>query len=181
MESPLKNLKEQVTCSICLDTYTKPKTIACLHTFCCECLERHALTSPKQGFYRCPECQSQICIPEGKCFDNLPSSFLHNSLLSLLAVRRSGEGNEISCGTCQKKTAEINYCFDCEKFMCPDCVKAQRYFVPWTQSHTSTTVSSCRLRGLVETAIVLLGEVPRERGNEVFLRGMSKLCLSSLY
>ena len=128
MESLLKNLKEHVTCSICLDTYTKPKTIACLHTFCCECLERHALASQKQGFYRCPECQAQIRIPEEKRFDNLPSSFLHNSLLSLLAVRRSGEGNEISCSTCQKKSAEINYCFDCEKFMCPDCVKAHEVF-----------------------------------------------------
>ena len=128
MESLLKNLKEYVTCSICSETYTKPKTIACLHTFCCECLERHALTSQKQGFYRCPECQAQIRIPEGKRFDNLPSSFLHNSLLSLLAVRRSGEGNEISCSTCQKKSAEINYCFDCEKFMCPDCVKAHEVF-----------------------------------------------------
>ena len=128
MESLLKDLKKHVTCSICLDTYTKPKTIACLHTFCCECLERHALTSQKQGFYSCPECQAQIGIPEGKRFDNLPSSFLHNSLLSLLAVRRSGEGNEISCSTCQKKSAEINYCFDCEKFMCPDCVKAHEVF-----------------------------------------------------
>ena len=128
MESLLKNLKEHVTCSICLDTYTKPKTIACLHTFCCECLERHALTRQKQGFYPCPECQAQIRIPKGKRFDNLPSSFLHNSLLSLLAVRRSGEGNEISCSTCQKKSAEINYCFDCEKFMCPDCVKAHEVF-----------------------------------------------------
>ena len=128
MESLLKNLKEHVTCSICLDTYTKPKTIACLHSFCCECLARHALTSQKQGFYRCPECQAQIRIPEGKRFDNLPSSFLHNSLLSLLAVRRSGEGSEISCSTCQKKSAEINYCFDCEKFMCPDCVKAHEVF-----------------------------------------------------
>ena len=128
MESLLKNLKEHVTCSICLDTYTKPKTIACLHTFCCECLERHALTNQKQEFYRYPECQAQIRIPEGKRFDDLPSSFLHNSLLSLLAVRRSGEGNEISCSTCQKKSAEINYCFDCEKFMCPDCVKAHEVF-----------------------------------------------------
>ena len=128
MESLLKNLKEYVTCSICSETYTKPKTIACLHTFCCECLERHALTSQKQGFYRCPECRAQIGIPDGKCFDNLPSSFLHNSLLSLLAVRRSGEGSEISCSTCQKKSAEINYCFDCEKFMCPDCVKAHEVF-----------------------------------------------------
>ena len=128
MESLLKNLKEHVTCSICLDTYTKPKTIACLHTFCCECLERHALTRQKQGLYPCPECQAQVRIPEGNCFDDLPSSFLHNSLLSLLAVRRSGEGNEISCSTCQKKSAEINYCFDCEKFMCPDCVKAHEVF-----------------------------------------------------
>ncbi|XP_027039307.1 E3 ubiquitin-protein ligase TRIM71-like [Pocillopora damicornis] len=128
MESLLKNLKEHVTCSICLDTYTKPKTIACLHTFCCECLERHALTRQKQGLYPCPECQAQVRIPEGNRFDDLPSSFLHNSLLSLLAVRRSGEGNEISCSTCQKKSAEINYCFDCEKFMCPDCVKAHEVF-----------------------------------------------------
>ena len=128
MESLLKNLKEHVTCSICLDTYTKPKTIACLHTFCYECLKKHALTSQKQGFYRCPECQAQVAIPEGNRFDNLPSSFLHNSLLSLLAVRRNAEGNEISCSTCQKKRAEINYCFDCEKFMCPDCVKAHEVF-----------------------------------------------------
>ena len=128
MESLLKNLKEHVTCSICLDTYTKPKTIACLHTFCCECLERHALTSQNQGFYPCPECQAQIGIPEGNRFDDLPSSFLHNSLLSLLDVRRSGEGSAISCSTCQKKSAEINYCFDCEKFMCPDCVKAHEVF-----------------------------------------------------
>ena len=128
MEALLKNLKEHVTCSICLDTYTDPKTIDCLHTFCCECLKKHALKSQRQGFYRCPECQEQVGIPEGNRFDRLPSSFLHNSLLSLLAVRRSNDGNEISCSMCQKKSTKINYCFDCEKFMCPDCVKAHDLF-----------------------------------------------------
>ncbi|KAL9987289.1 hypothetical protein ACROYT_G001571, partial [Oculina patagonica] len=128
MEALLKDLKEHVTCSICLDTYTDPKTIDCLHTFCCECLKKHALTSQRQGFYRCPECNAQVGIPEGNRFDLLPNSFLHKSLLSLLAVRRSNDGNEISCSMCQKKSAEINYCFDCEKFMCPDCVKAHDLF-----------------------------------------------------
>ena len=86
-------------------------------------------------------CQAQIGIPEGKRFDNLPSSFLHNSLLSLLAVRRSGEGNEISCSTCQKKSAEINYCFNCEKFMCPNCVKAHEVFRDTSfQGHKVTPV-----------------------------------------
>ena len=128
MESLLKNLKKQVTCSICLDIYTKPKTIACLHTFCCECLEKHALTSQRQGKFRCPECQSEVGIPEGNRFDNLPTSFLHNSLLSLLAVRQTGDGSEISCGICKKKSAEISYCFDCEKMLCPDCVNAHKAF-----------------------------------------------------
>ena len=128
MESLLKNLKKQVTCSICLDTYTKPKTIVCLHTFCCACLEKHALLSQRQGKFRCPECQTEVVIPEGNRFDNLPTSFLHNSLLSLLAVRQSGDGSQISCGICKKKSAEISYCFDCEKLMCPDCVNAHEVF-----------------------------------------------------
>ena len=124
MESLLKNLKEQVTCSICLDTYTKPKTIACLHTFCCECLEKHALTSQRKGKYRCPQCQEVVDVPEGNRFDNLPTSFLHNSLLGLLAVQQTGDGSEISCGSCRKKSAETSYCFECGRFMCPDCVNA---------------------------------------------------------
>ena len=124
----MNNLKKQVTCSICLDTYTKPKTIACLHTFCCACLERHALTSQRQGKYRCPECQEELGLPEGNRFDNLPTSFLHNSLLSLLAVRQTGDGSEISCGICKKNSAEISYCFDCEKLLCPDCVNQHEVF-----------------------------------------------------
>ena len=128
MESLLKNLEQHVTCSFQLDTYSKPKIIACLHTFCCKYLKRHALNSSKQVFYRCLECRAQIGIPEEKRFDNVPSSFLHNSLLSLLAIRRSSEGDEISCSICQKKSAAIKYCFDCQKFMSPFFIKALEVF-----------------------------------------------------
>ena len=122
MESLLKNLKEHVTCSICLDTFTEPKTITCLHTFCCECLKRHALKTQRQGQFRCPECQAQVGVPES--FDQLPTGFLQNSLLGLLAVQKSGDGSEISCGSCRKKSAETSFCFNCGKFLCPDCVNA---------------------------------------------------------
>ena len=124
MESLLKNLEKHITCSICLDTFTKPKTIACLHTFCLKCLEKHALITQRQGQFRCPECQAQVNIPQGNRFDNLPTGFLQNSLLSLLAVRQSGDGSQISCGSCRKTSAEISYCFDCGRFLCPDCVNA---------------------------------------------------------
>ena len=140
MESLLKNLKEHVTCSICLDTFTDPKTITCLHTFCCECIKKHALISQRNGKFRCPECQAEVDLPEANRFDKLPTSFHHNSLLSVLAIRQSGKGNDISCGVCKKKSAEISYCFECAKFMCSDCVNAHQLFSHFTEGHKVTPV-----------------------------------------
>ncbi|CAH3188055.1 unnamed protein product [Porites evermanni] len=140
MESPLKNIKEQVTCSICLDTFTDPKTITCLHTFCFECLKKHALISQRDGKFRCPECQAEVDLPEANRFDKLPTSFHHNSLLSVLTIRQSGKGNDISCGICKKKSAEISYCFECAKFMCSDCVNAHQLFSHFTEGHKVTPV-----------------------------------------
>ena len=128
MEPLLKNLKKYVECSICLESFTEPKTIACLHTFCCECLKKHALTSQRDGQFRCPECQTQIAIPEGNRFDQLPTSFLHNSLLSLLAFQQSGNGSQISCKVCTKKSAELSYCFGCEMLLCQGCLQAHEMF-----------------------------------------------------
>ena len=114
MDPLYKNLKQQVTCSICLDTYTQPKTISCLHTFCCECLERHARVSQRQGKFRCPECQAEIDLPEGNRFDGLPNSFLHKSLLGVFEAEE----------TCPQHTEERvrYYCFCCEACICPICV-----------------------------------------------------------
>ena len=140
MDSLLKNLKEHVTCSICLDTFTDPKTITCLHTFCFECIKKHAVISQRNGKFRCPECQAEVDLPEANRFDKLPTSFHHNSLLSVLAIRQSGKGNDISCGVCKKMSAEISYCFECTKFMCSDCVNAHQLFSHFTEGHKVTPV-----------------------------------------
>ena len=140
MESLLKNLKQHLTCSICLDIYNEPKTISCLHTFCCECLSNHARASHKQGKFRCPECQGLIDLPEGNRFKSLPSSFFHNSLLSLLAVRRSGDGSNITCSQCRKTNSQMYYCFDCGQFMCPDCYNAHEMLKKSFEGHKVTPV-----------------------------------------
>ena len=36
----LNELDEQLTCSVCLDKYTNPKTLPCHHSFCLDCIER---------------------------------------------------------------------------------------------------------------------------------------------
>ena len=34
-----QQLDDQLTCSVCLDQYTNPKTLTCLHSFCLKCIE----------------------------------------------------------------------------------------------------------------------------------------------
>ena len=124
MNPLVKNLKKQLTCSICLDTYTEPKTISCLHTFCCQCLERHARVSQRQGKFRCPECQAEIDLPEGNRFDRLPNSFFHKSLLGVLEAEDCQAIPRQQQETCSQHTEERlrYYCSTCEASVCPVCV-----------------------------------------------------------
>ena len=116
MNPLLKSLKKQVTCSICLDTYAEPKTISCLHTFCRECLERHARVSQRQGKFRCPECQAEIDLPHGNRFDRLPNSFFHKSLLGVLEAEDRQAIPRQQQETCSQHTKEgvRYYCISCE-------------------------------------------------------------------
>ena len=99
-------------------------------------------TVPKQrnGKFLCPECQAEVDLPEPNRSEKLPTSFYHYSLLSVLTIRQSGKGNDISCSICKKKSAEISYCFECAKFMCSDCVNAHQLFSHFTEGHKVTPV-----------------------------------------
>ena len=145
MESLLKNIKQQVTCSICLDIYTEPKIISCFHTFCCECLEKHARVSQKEGKFRCPECQAAIDLPEGNRFDRLPNSFFHSTLLSLLSIRQSGDASSITCSQCRKTNPQMYYCFDCGRFMCLDCFNAHQLLSATFEGHKVTPVKDFKV------------------------------------
>ena len=121
MEPLVENLKKQVTCSICLDTYTDPKILSCFHTFCCKCLEEHARKTHRQGKFRCPECQAEIDLPEGNRFDRLSTSFIHNSLLGLLETE--DREDLLKPPFCSKhKNERLRYfCSSCGACICPVC------------------------------------------------------------
>ena len=186
MEPLVKNFKKHLECSICLDTYNEPKTISCLHTFCSQCLDNHARASHRQGKFRCPECQAQIdCLKEIVSTVYQPASSIHNSLLSLLAVRQSGDGSSMTCGNCKKKSCDVHYCFDCARFMCPDCLSAHEVMRAAFEGHKVMPVTEFqtagRLRSLVEATTLLFRTIPRARDHKIFLSFLSILCLSRLY
>ena len=71
-----------------------------------------------------------MAFAEGNRFDQLPTSFLHNSLLSLLPVQQSGDSGGISCGLSNKKSVETSLpiVWTAKSFCVVDCVNAHELF-----------------------------------------------------
>ncbi|XP_053552611.1 E3 ubiquitin/ISG15 ligase TRIM25-like isoform X2 [Bombina bombina] len=53
------DLREEVTCPICLSIYTDPVTLSCGHTYCLSCINR-TWDNQDEGEYSCPECQQRF-------------------------------------------------------------------------------------------------------------------------
>ena len=117
--SLIERLEEELECSVCLNTYTDPKTLPCLHTFCCHCLNQLAERRVNREPIACPDCRTEINLPQGSNFDSFPSSFYLNRLRDIVAVQH--QGHQVVCGSCDKKDAAIAFCFGCECFICAEC------------------------------------------------------------
>ena len=116
----LANLHEEVSCSVCMVTFTEPKQLPCLHSFCLHCLEGIQRTSGRHDIITCPECRRESQVPGGNLKD-LPTNFRINSLLDVLAVRECGSTG-VKCGNCDKRRVESFYCFQCCSFWCDECI-----------------------------------------------------------
>ncbi|XP_053545724.1 E3 ubiquitin/ISG15 ligase TRIM25-like, partial [Bombina bombina] len=53
------DLREELTCPICLSIYTDPVTLSCGHNFCLSCINR-TWDNQDEGEYSCPECKHRF-------------------------------------------------------------------------------------------------------------------------
>ena len=113
----LNNLHEEVSCSVCMNTFTDPKTLPCLHVFCLHCLNRILRTSGRHDIILCPECRKEIHVPRSGNLEDLPTNFRINSLLDVLAIKECN-ATEVRCGNCEESSSQSFYCFQCCAFWC---------------------------------------------------------------
>ena len=83
-----KKLEEQVNCSVCLETFSKPKLLLCNHVYCETCLER--LVAPDIHNLTCPTCRKITPIPDAG-ITGLPAAFYINQLLEILKEQKQEE------------------------------------------------------------------------------------------
>ncbi|CAH3038528.1 unnamed protein product [Porites lobata] len=104
-------------------TFTDPKQLPCLHSFCLHCLNGIQRTSGVHGKITCPECRRQFQIPGSGNPSELPTNFRINSLLDVLAIKECSTAN-VKCGNCNKRSTQTLYCFQCCSFWCEECILA---------------------------------------------------------
>ena len=121
------NLKEEVTCSVCMQLYTNPKQLPCLHIFCLQCLNNLARTSARFGKIKCPLCQREVAVPDSGTLETLPNCFHMKNLLDILAIKECNNA-KVTCENCERKSEEAAYCFHCGKFWCNECMNAHNIF-----------------------------------------------------
>ena len=134
-EDIIEKLEEQLNCSICLDIYTDPKLLQCMHVFCQQCLVP-LVTRGQNGqlSLTCPTDRQVTPVP-ARGAAGLQSAFHINHLLDIYndAVKKldNPAATRIPCSTAKElrshcvrhKGKEVElYCETCDKLVCIKCV-----------------------------------------------------------
>lgn len=117
--SALKKLNEELTCPICLEDYTDPRVLQCMHTFCKGCLENIAEELPGVNNLlniSCPVCRRVTQVSE---IGKLQTAFYLKSLFDIRKDLEARKGLSFKC-LAHGMAADF-YCKSCECFMCSVC------------------------------------------------------------
>ena len=122
------DVKKELECPVCQEQFSQinePKIMKCLHTFCKTCLEAW-LRQHREGQLSCPTCRQITDCPNSN-INNLPSNLFYKQMVEIVEAY-SGQGKEDSphCGLCDEKKALKFYCFECNSFLCDDCVRVHK-------------------------------------------------------
>ena len=145
-----KSLRKEAECPLCLDTVKNPKTLACLHSFCLECLDELANfeTRQLQTTIKCPVCQTSFPLPETDTFASLPSSFYLNRLVDVLALE-DGSLQAQKCDSCDENNPATSYCFVCQSFLCATCFQCHQRLKA-TRGHRNVLIEELQAQDVLE-------------------------------
>ena len=140
-DSNWNKIRQEVTCVICHELFTDPKSMPCLHTYCKKCLMEALAKRPHdpdlprdRPAINCPLCRAEVALcDEG--IEALPTNFSAARIVEAVQLQDKLEKNKKPlCDSC-KESDSIVSCYDCGRyFLCEGCVKIHKN-IPATKKH----------------------------------------------
>ncbi|XP_075174566.1 nuclear factor 7, brain-like [Anomaloglossus baeobatrachus] len=114
-------LRDELTCSICLSLYTDPVSLRCGHFFCRSCIVSALDAQEAAGVYSCPDCRAQY--PERPALEK--NRKLRNIVGRFSSTQPEMEETGIFCTFCTKSPVPaVKSCLQCETSMCEEHLAA---------------------------------------------------------
>ncbi|XP_065890015.1 E3 ubiquitin-protein ligase TRIM71-like [Dysidea avara] len=153
----LQEIEEEITCAICGNLFSDPKTIPCLHTFCKSCLERSIESNKKMAVdVCCPLCRASLPRDE---VASIPTNFTIKRLVEIVRKRKE---DKVECDNCRihrhnstskiKKAGDVKaedtvsnaatsdlvapaayWCVQCSKCLCEKCHDAHKQWAEFVE------------------------------------------------
>ena len=142
-EQALRKLEDQLTCGICLDSYTEPKLLQCFHVFCKQCLEQLVVRDRQGLSLQCPSCRRSTLLPPTSV-SGLQTAFYLNNLFEVRdAIEKVKEPQKTRCEKCKKRVA-TSFCRNCGQFICTRCTETHQ---EWEEFLSHEVITLDQLEG----------------------------------
>ena len=125
------NAKQDLSCSICQDTFHEMTVSSCFHTFCQKCLDGHLRSSRGKGHYVCPICNISVSLSSDLALSRRSRWYDRESLDDAYPNIRMWNDY---CDSCRGRVLAVNRCLGCNESFCGNCTmahmrdKASRHF-----------------------------------------------------
>lgn len=124
MAEALLQLKQEVTCSICLEVYKQPKSLTCQHAFCIKCINGLPVElAMGRPIIKCPTCRKPTLFPKNGRTSDIPPAFHVNSMIGLYESAQTAKSKAPSLTKCSRHDRDLEiYCETCKELVCTICV-----------------------------------------------------------
>ena len=121
-ESLRYEVDENLTCSLCLEAFTNPKVLPCLHSYCHDCIV-NLTKSAESNTINCPDCQLVVEVDENT-ISKLPSNFfLNNQLATISLTNDKPISKKVLCDSCDREDTAESRCDECGIYLCHFCTE----------------------------------------------------------
>ena len=127
----LEKVDDQVSCAVCLEEYTEPKVLACLHVFCKKCLERLVVQDAAEQIVRCPNCRGTTRLPQDGVSQLQSAFYIHHLFEVRDILQKVIAADKTACDKCGEGEAKA-YCRDCGGFVCELCLTMHKKWKEYT-------------------------------------------------